>query len=298
MKKIIFFTQNRWAFGSVHNALCKELYKYGIISNIFDWTRDYNQFEIEMLVDSYDIIVTNPEFAGMLHFEYKVPLDRLIAIAHAQWDILLARDKYGLDFLKHIKKYAVISNILKEKSLEFECEVIPDIVKYGLHFDLFYNKPSRELINVGYAGIKKTYNFYNQEIKRGDLSDLAIKLAGLNPINNKNYNFLCMPSYYKGVDAIIMSSTEEGGGLPMMEAASAGRLCIGTPVGYFEENSKNGGGIAVPIDRGDFVLNTCKILEYYKHNPNEYYKKCVDIQEYARYNYDWSKVIDQWVNLF
>ena len=49
MKKIIFFTQNRWAFGSVHNGLCKELYKYGLLCNIFDWTREYTSDEINML---------------------------------------------------------------------------------------------------------------------------------------------------------------------------------------------------------------------------------------------------------
>lgn len=295
MKKVIFFTQNRWAFGSVHNGLCKELYKFDLLCNIFDWTKGYTADEIKMLADSYDLIATNPEFAGMLLIEHGVPASKIIAIAHAQWDILYSKHKYGLSFLKDIKSYAVISNILKIKSNEFRCPVIPKVVKYGLHFDLFYNKPSNHLVNVGYAGIKKTYNFYNQEIKRGNLSDLAIKLAKLNPINNNNYNFLCMPSFYKSVDAVIMSSAEEGGGLPMMEGAAAGRLCIGTPVGYFENNS--GGGIVVPIESSEFVLQTSKILEYYKRNPKEYYQKCLDIQEYARYNYDWSEVIVQWASL-
>lgn len=296
MKKIIFFTQNRWAFGSVHNGLCKELYKFDLLCNIFDWTRDYTKNEIDMIADCYDLIVTNPEFAGMLHFEYGVPLDKMIAISHAQWDILYTRHKYGLEFLKDLKNYSVISNILKIKSEEFGCPVVPEIVKYGIHFDLFYSKPSDRLVNVGYAGIKKTYNFYNQEIKRGNLSDLAIKLAGLNAVNNNNYNFLCMPAYYKKIDAVIMSSTEEGGGLPMLEGAAAGKLCVGTPVGYFEENID--GGIIVPIQSGDFVLQTTKTLEYYKNNSKEYRQKCVDIQEYARYNYDWSRVIDKWVTLF
>ena len=105
-----------------------------------------------------------------------------------------------------------------------------------------------------------------------------------------------MPAYYKKIDAVIMSSTEEGGGLPMLEGAAAGRLCIGTPVGYLEENIN--GGIVVPIQSSDFVLQTTRVLEYYKNNPKEYYQKCVDIQEYARYNYDWSRVIDQWIKLF
>lgn len=82
----------------------------------------------------------------------------------------------------------------------------------------------------------------------------------------------------------------------MLEGAAAGKLCVGTPVGYFEENID--GGIIVPIQSGDFVLQTTKTLEYYKNNSKEYRQKCVDIQEYARYNYDWSRVIDKWVTLF
>ena len=28
MKKVMFFTQNRWAFGAIHHGLCKELYNH------------------------------------------------------------------------------------------------------------------------------------------------------------------------------------------------------------------------------------------------------------------------------
>ena len=84
----------------------------------------------------------------------------------------------------------------------------------------------------------------------------------------------------------------------MLEAAAAGKLCIGTPVGYFAENGLKGGGIQVPIDEEPFVSDTIILLDYYKNNQEEYLKKCLDIQEYARYNYDWKYVIDGWIELF
>jgi hypothetical protein len=63
-----------------------------------------------------------------------------------------------------------------------------------------------------------------------------------------------------------------------------------------------GGGIQVSFlgatEENQFVDEVSAILNYYKYNPEQYYKKCLDIQEYARYNYDWSKVIDQWIELF
>jgi len=41
MKRIAFFTYNEWAFGSIHKALIKELYKNGIDANIIDWNIPY-----------------------------------------------------------------------------------------------------------------------------------------------------------------------------------------------------------------------------------------------------------------
>lgn len=84
----------------------------------------------------------------------------------------------------------------------------------------------------------------------------------------------------------------------MMEGAAAGKLCIGTPVGYFEENGKLGGGCLVSMDEENFIKETIDILSHYKYNNEAYKRKCLDIQEYARENYDWSKVIDQWIKLF
>ena len=107
-----------------------------------------------------------------------------------------------------------------------------------------------------------------------------------------------MPAYYNKIDSLIMSSLEEAGGLPAMEAAAAGKLVIGTPVGYFEENGKYGGGILVPLDELGFLNETRKNLMYYKDNPKEYKEKCEEIQNYARENYDWSKTIHSWVELF
>lgn len=95
MKKVLFYTQNRWAFGSIHHGLCKELYKHNIYANLLDWTETYTSEEFELLNNTYDLFVTMPEAVLHLHYIYKVPLNKIIAVAHEQWDILLAkRSKY------------------------------------------------------------------------------------------------------------------------------------------------------------------------------------------------------------
>jgi glycosyltransferase involved in cell wall biosynthesis len=94
-----------------------------------------------------------------------------------------------------------------------------------------------------------------------------------------------------------MSSVEEAGGLPMMEAAASGRLPIGTPVGYFETNGPKGGGIVVPINEKEFVKNTHYTLCLFRDNPILFRHSCEESQNFARENYDWSFVIDEWVSL-
>jgi glycosyltransferase involved in cell wall biosynthesis len=299
MKKVIFFTQNRWAFGTIHHGLCKELYKNGIYANLLDYDIDYSHDEFNLLIDSYDYFVTQPDSIPRL-LEYNTPLEKIVAVAHAEWDINLSNfheiDKRTNNY--NIHSYGVISNKLLNIVNAMNYSIKPKLVTNGIHFDMFYNKPSNQLNTVGYGGTMFGHNFSGQEIKRGLLVQQAAEMTNLRFFPSATYNHLAMAGYYKQVDSIIMSSIEEACGLPMLEAAAAGKLCIGTPVGYFAENGLKGGGIQVPIDQELFVSDAVILLDYYKNNQEEYYKKCLDIQEYARYNYDWSKVIDQWIELF
>jgi glycosyltransferase involved in cell wall biosynthesis len=95
-----------------------------------------------------------------------------------------------------------------------------------------------------------------------------------------------------------MSSTEEAGGLPMMESAAAGRLTIGTPVGYYAEDAVKSGGVVVSIDVNDFINETREAILRYKQDHQLYRATCAKIQEYAIETFDWNKRIEGWVKLF
>lgn len=298
MKKVLFYTETKWAYGIIHYALCKELYKHNILADVLNWDLQYTQDEFNLLIDKYDLFVTTAPLVLKLHRNYKVPLNKISATAHGQWDLLLAKHEADFDFYPHIHSFGVISNILKNKCKEWNFSRIPKVVETGIHFDLFYAPPSEQLRVVGYGGIKQTYNFFNQEIKRGHLVEKACEdLEGICLKSSGSYSYLCMPSYYKTIDAVVMSSMEEAGGLPMLEAAAAGRLCIGTPVGFFEENAPNGGGILVPLEENQFVESVKETILYYKDNPGDYINKCLEVQNYARENYDWSNKIGPWLEL-
>jgi glycosyltransferase involved in cell wall biosynthesis len=297
-KKIIFYTQNRWAFGAIHHSLCKELYKHNIYANLLDEDKEYTKEEFQLLNNTYDLFVTNPDKVIDLHIKSGIPLNKIVAVAHGQWDILLAKHNASFDFYPHIHSFGVISNILKTKCKEWNISVEPKVVETGVHFDLFYAKPSNQLKVVGYGGAKQTYNFYGQEIKRGHLVEKACQnIKNIQLQISNSYSYLCMPGYYKTVDCIIMSSIEEAGGLPVLEAAASGRLVIGTPVGLFEERALKGGGILVPLEENAFVEQTRQTVLYYRDNLKEYVSKCLEIQAYARDHYDWSKKIIPWIEL-
>ena len=90
MKKVLFYTQNRWAFGSIHHGLCKELYKHNIYANLLNEDHEYTKEEFQLLNSTYDLFVTNPDKVIALHTKGGIPLNKIIAVAHGQWDILLA----------------------------------------------------------------------------------------------------------------------------------------------------------------------------------------------------------------
>jgi glycosyltransferase involved in cell wall biosynthesis len=301
MKKVMFFTQNRWAFGSLHQGLVKELYEHGIYANLLDYTIGYSQEEFNFFIDTYDYFVTNPESIPQL-MSYQVPLNKIVAVAHAEWDIYVAaRDMvHNITNYYDIHSYGCISDKLVDmfNDCNPHSKVKAKRVTNGINFHAFYAKPSDGLQKVGFGGKMVGCNFFGVDIKRGHLVQQAVEMASLNFVPNGTYHYLAMPGYYKTIDSIIMASIEEAAGMPMLEAAAAGRLCIGTPVGYFKHNSEEGGGIKVRSDENGFLADVVETLEYYKANTEKYKQKCLDIQEYARYNYDWSKVIHQWVDLF
>lgn len=295
--KIIFYFENNWAFGSIHNALAKELFKKNIYANILDWDKKYSKEEFDYINNSCDLFVTSPICVLRLNREYNIPLNKIIAVAHGQWDILQTKKVSDFDFYSKLHNFSVISQNLKTLCRELKFSREPIVTETGIHVASFITQPSQYLKTIGYAGAIESINAHGIDIKRSWLLKEAVKDLDLNLNFNKKFNFLGMPGFYKSVDCVVMTSAEEAGGLPMMEAAAAGRLTIGTPVGYFEKHSIKGGGILLPFKEEEIIPTLKNIFLYYKNRPDEYLKKCLEIQDYAIKNYDWSNKIDKWEKL-
>lgn len=297
MLRITFFTEPQWAFGTIHYTLCKRLYQFGIDAEVLDFFKQYTYEDMMAISSNTDFFVTTPVGVEWL-LNYGVPIQQIKSVAHAQWDMLLSKNNIGLNHYKDLAGYGVVSQTLFEKSCEFGIERRPDIIPVGIEFDRFYRPAAKSLNRIGYAAAFESYNFDKQEIKRGRLVNNVCSITNnqlLVPVQKMHY--LGMPSFYEAVDCVMMSSVEEGAGLPMLEAAAAGRMCIGTPVGYFRENSVGDrGGFCVGIEEDKYVSESINIINNFKTDSETFNKKCLDIQEFARENYDWSKHIASWVN--
>jgi glycosyltransferase involved in cell wall biosynthesis len=295
MKRIVFFTETEWAFGVIHYELTKYLFCYGVSATVMSWNKAYTPLEVTELSDTIDYFISTPFGVAILIDRYGVVPEKCIAVAHARMDI-----ECLLTFLpenrSRLAGYSVVSDWLKEQSAALGVERTPVVAPIGINYNSFLARPSQKLGTVGYAGAINPDNIH-RHIKRPWLIEQAVTAAGLDlKIAHSYHNsWVTMPGYYKTVDAVVIASTEEGAGLPALEAAAAGKLVISTPVGIWLAQAGNSGH-TVPIEETAFVEATVGWLNHYRDNPVEYQIKCAETQQHAR-RYDWANVIHHWIEL-
>lgn len=307
MKRIIFYCEPNWAFGSIHTELMKYLWAQGQDCKILPWNQSYTQAELREQDQCCDLWVTTPHGWRFLGYNYgTVAKNKCAVIAHARLDIAELIHHHGVDDWREFYSWGVVSSWLADVSQSLGVPRTPIILPLGVNCNSFRMPVSPELKTVGYAGhFNHEHDFSPQEIssslaqpkyhKRAWLIEQVCQELGLEFRVAQNYHnsYVTMPGFYQSVDAVVIASTEEGAGLPALEAGAAGRLVISTPVGHWHERVGARGGISVEIPREQFVSQTHTLLQYYKSHPREYQNRCLTIQQHAQ-TYDWQHVIDTW----
>jgi glycosyltransferase involved in cell wall biosynthesis len=296
--KVLIFGYTKWSHGRVYYDLSKQFYRRGYIVDIINWREDQSSCFAD-LIPLYDLFMTALDGVGTLTDIYRVPYEKVIALSHSEMDIRMLIEQKGTEVFEKFAGYGVVSECVYCASLMKGVTRIPKVVPLGVDFAEFYSEISERLATVGYAG-SMSLETYGVELKRGELAEVAAREAGLDfKVAGSTRNqiwYLDMPDFYRSVDAVLNSSISESAGLPVMEAAAAGKLVIGTPVGHFPRKAYEGGGILAPIEAGKFKAFTVDTLRYFKDNPAAYRDKCHAIQEAAR-KFDWKYTIDAWVDL-
>lgn len=275
--------------------MIKYLFEQGVNATVLSWNKDYNRQEIQELGDNIDYFVANPYGISLLIDRFGIAPAKCIAVAHA------VRDLH--DFMRftpanrsRLHGFGVVSEWLFKQSVLLEIDRVPLVVPIGINYESFVSEPSKELKTIGYAGTISN-DAIHSDIKRYWLVEQSAQRTNLDlkPAARYHNNYVTMQGYYKTVDAVIIASTEEGAGLPALEASAAGKLVISTPVGIWLDKSGRTGH-TVSIEETQFLSETERLLMYYKDNPEEYRMKCLETQQHAKL-YDWSNVIKYWVDL-
>jgi len=300
-KRVAFYTFSRWAFGSIHSALCKELYDYDIDADIIDWTELYTDDEWKDFGRIYDIFVTVPSDAVASLISHHIPYSKIIAVAHGERDI--DGGLYYQNDFDALLGYAAVSPSLIEYSKKKGISREMKLLRNGIVFDRYYHPIPSSLSVLGYTGSLKHHSFDNsQDCKRSYLvtqiaEKLNLPLALAQPQDKTLRSYLRMSEYYSSVDCIIVSSNaSETCGLPLMESAAAGRLPISARIGITCD-FENPPGLILPLDEEGFVSEGVEKIKELVANPKKYRNMCKEAQDFAREYYDWKAVIGMWVDL-
>lgn len=319
MKNVIFFTEPDWVFGRIHYELIKNLFLRGINCHLLPWNRVYSVAQMREIERKTDLFVTTPgDWGAGLKAYGVIDPDKCAIIAHSKTDIANLIASHGIEEFEKVKKYACVSEHLSRSSLEMGIKRIPSLTYIGIDYNSFYHKTKNSMSTAGYgSGYSETengpipqlleldntsgfpqagINDLNAKLKRGWLAKKAADSAGIDFKIAQKYHrsFVTMPGFYRSIDVLINPSLEEGAGMPVLEAAAAGKLVITTASGYVKDRLKDAPIHIVPTDEENFLRETTKILLDYKNDNAKYKKRCEEIQEHAK-RYDWSNCIEGWV---
>ena len=252
------------------------------------------------LISYYDIVISALDGIRTLIEVYSVPPGKVLGLSHHALDIRILIDQMGVEIFDRLAGYGVVGYQLFDASVIFGIKTHPMVVHLGVDFDELCVEIPERLTTVGYAGSFSQQSADGIELKRGALAEEAAREAGLEfkvaGSTANQISFHDMPTFYKSVDAVLVSSVTEGAGLPAREGAAAGRLVISTPVGDFPLLASKGIGIITPIEAAKYKDFVAATLKHYKESPTELVQTCRKAQDAAR-QLDWEFMIDHWIEL-
>ena len=232
--KVAIFSEKKWAFGRIHMALIKYM-KQWYDFEYFDWG---NGGDCERLFKNeewknFDIILGNTVitygpaesgwFSGVVPQEY---LDKCIAVGHTS-----------------AMNHPVLKEFIKNKQGPLYCGITQQVVDaildtfqlkcnlthIGIDLDNFY--PTRVITSIKRAGIIGNPN-NTIDLKRLDMFQAICEKAGIEPVYIHGMDMDLNHKLYEDIDVFMYTSSIEGAGLGILEAACCGIPVITTKVGY------------------------------------------------------------------
>lgn len=281
MTTLCIYTDTDWGLGEWARGLAAQV--------PFDVTlRDWARATREDLA-GFDLYLALPSTASGLEARGVSP-EQIAVVAHDESD--LQRRTRGLH---EYRGYAVVSDSLACSSLALGITQVPAVLRLGVDCNKFYAPPPERLQKLGYMTVMSRRTESGVERKRGLLAREIAELAGLEFVQSgERVSSGDLPARYRDFDALAMTSLQEGAGQPPLEAAAAGRLAIGTPVGQFPRLAYEGMGIMGPLGEREFVQFAVMQLVHMRENRLVFVSACMRAQLVAVSQRDWSVVGPEW----
>lgn len=298
MTRVLFFIHNGWVFGKIHNELIKVLYP-DLYCDILCWSHTYNATEMALIREKYDLIVSTPEACFFLHQHHAVPYEKLIAVAHQDWDIFNPIEKMGVPAseFNNLAGYAVICPLLVNISFSYGVGRVPHILPVGIFCEQYERAMSERVQRLGYFGRWDRRDRGDLDIKRGALVERVAKEAGMEFVKCDSVHFLAADRLYRDVDLVVFGSLIEGNPYVAIEAAAAGVPVLGTSTGLFPDIAKTGGGAVLPFEEDKFVAEAVEVIHALQADHNLYTQMSAAAKECSK-GFDWSVLGPVWRDYF
>jgi hypothetical protein len=231
--KVAIFSEKKWAFGRIHHALIKYM-SHSYDFEYFDWTKqgDCVRFFRQEEWRKFDIILGNTNIthaqvdAGWQEVVPQEYLGKCIAVGHTcalNHPVLRETVKNTNGPLFGGITQHVIDALHQEYNIS--CELTP----VGVDIEHFF--PTRTITSVLRAGIIGDL-VLSADLKRIGMFTEICSRANIEPVFIYGKDFDLRHQLYEGIDLFMYTSTMEGAGLGILEAALCGIPVITTKVGY------------------------------------------------------------------
>src|SRR5262249_49767697 len=179
-RRVLIYTQTSWAFGAVHSSLAAQLRAAGWVADIKDWSTQYYRAEFQKEIEQYDYILTVASGGNaVLVHSYGIPREKIIIVAHDEWDVQQMITAEGIDEFDRYAAYGVISDTLACSSIVLGVTRVPFVVRYGVDYSKYRRDLADRLSSVGYATVMERQTVSGVERKRGPLAKACADAAGV-----------------------------------------------------------------------------------------------------------------------
>lgn len=292
MKKVLFYTENSWVLGKIHNELSKVLYP-DVYCDILSWDKTYTIEEMTIIASKYDYIMSEAIGCFVLNDTFFIPYNKLIILSHDS-ELFPKSNIIPLSLFNEVKGYAVIAPLLQTISITKHISRIPTVLRIGVFQNNYPKNLNDTCDKVGFFFVNNR-NTIGFESKRGDLILNLINRTNLEISHRIDIHFLGVEQLYKDIDLIIIASLLEGNPYPMLEGFACGIPVLSTRCGISPEYLSKGGGILLPLEEDKFLEEGEKIITRLKTD-KDYYRQLSNESYEIGSSIDWSVIRTEWIN--